>query len=184
MKINNNFYVDKKSNIVYKPIYAKDYDFIHSDGMFYKLKRGEMVPGHKFYTLLHIRPEKYNITLKGAAQWPKEQAMWGHDFLPKTNKHWQHLCIVNPLTVPAKYYNNGAIRWYRLHAKPSRALKPETRKHFGDILDSLTESSKFDWMQHEEDPNIKFKIIYPEEFSHEWRPPDDSVREIKYYCHT
>lgn len=136
MKINNDFYIDKKSKIVYKPIYAKDYDFIHHDGMFFKMEIDE-IKGHKFYTLLHIEPREYNIRLKDVTTWQREQCIWGCDFLPETVKLRKHLCIVNPLTVPVKYYNKGVVGWYRLHTKPSRALKPETRKHFGDILDSL-----------------------------------------------
>ena len=130
--------LDKNTGIVYKPIKLGDYDLLASQGMLYKLQIGEIVKGHKFYTLLAVKPRDYNIrSYKEMDNWPKAQLMWGHDFLKETNKNRKYLSIVNPLTVPQKYYNAGKVWWYNLYNKPSKKLKPKTKKHLGDILDNL-----------------------------------------------
>jgi len=129
--------LDKNTGIVYKPIKPGDYDLLASQGMVFKLEIDEIVRGHKFYTLLHVRPSDYNITYKQTEKWPKAQLMWGHEFLKEGDKNRKYLNIVNPLSVPQKFYNKGSVQWFRLYEKPSKKLKPETKKHLGDILDNL-----------------------------------------------
>lgn len=129
--------LDKKTGIVYKPIKLDDYDFLYSSGSFYKLEEDLISKNLKLYSLLHIHPDKHGIKLEEAAKWQKVQCIWGWDFLEKNNKNRRFLCIVNPLTVPQKFYNRNKVEWFRVYSKPSRKLKPETKTHFADIIDNL-----------------------------------------------
>jgi len=137
-KLEDGYFLDDgRTGIVYKPIKLGDYDVFFSNGLFFTLVKDEIVTGYKFYSLMHITAKKHGLSIKSVPKWPKETLMWGHDFLNKFDQNLPYLCIVKPWTVPRKYFDTGAAQYYSLYKKPSKLMKPKTRKHFGDIIDNL-----------------------------------------------